>query len=267
MNYQKFKRNIQDICNICKKKSQLSWDHIPPKGGVELLPMEIEGIYKILMNKQNEGERQFVITQNGVKYRTICKECNSLLGTRYDPVLNEFSISLSKLLKSNLYLPCPIIKIKTRPNAIIRGILGHLLAAKIEFFESPFDEKIRLFLADEKSLLPDDISIFYWLYPYNQTVIFRDFSMPAIRGIYNEWGFFNVIKYFPLAYIITNLKSYDSLPELSYYREFDLTMEIEMKIDLRNIRKRDWPEHVGPNDVILLGKDGLDSIRAKPRKI
>jgi len=67
----------------------------------------------------------------------------------------------------------------------------HLLAAKTETDEVIIDKLIRPCILDPSLPIHDDIHIFYWIYPYEKTIIFRDFGMPAVRGQFNKPGFFN----------------------------------------------------------------------------
>src|SRR6056297_3557589 len=85
----KCKREKVSQCNICKKVKALSWDHVPPKGGISLTSVEQETVFQRLTI--NGEKRKYTISQNGVKFRTICKECNEKIGSKYDPVLNDFA--------------------------------------------------------------------------------------------------------------------------------------------------------------------------------
>ena len=111
MHYVKLKRGSVDHCNICRNQTTLSWDHVPPQSGIELTPVEQTTILHLLTAKKNE--ELYSISQNGVKFRTICTYCNNtLLGLRYDPVLNEFAIGVGRFLKTTLEMPS-IIKYET----------------------------------------------------------------------------------------------------------------------------------------------------------
>ena len=159
----KFKRGKVGLCNICKKRKHLSWDHVPPKGGIYLSAVEQETVFShMTVAKIN---RKYSISQNGVKYRTICKGCNEKIGNKFDPVLNGFARSVGNILKSNLILPSTIYY-KTKPNLLIRAILAHLLAVKADIDKVTMDEQIRNFIFDENASIPEEINIFYWVHPY-----------------------------------------------------------------------------------------------------
>ncbi len=242
-------------------KKKLSWDHVPPKGGIEVTKIQIEPLYKQLADKK----RNFTISQNGLKYRTICQDCNSLLGSNYDPVLNDFSINIGRHLGSKLHLPENINHL-TSPAALLRGILGHLLATRVEDSETVFEEKMRTFLLNENESLSEDIHVFYWIFPYECTIVSRDFIMPAIRGNYKKFGYFNILKFFPIAYLITDLEKYENLNELTQFRNLKNNDTDEIAVNLKDIKNPRWPESITPENIVLLGEEGMKSIYAKPEK-
>jgi hypothetical protein len=259
----KFKRGKVGRCNICKKRKHLSWDHVPPKGGIYLSAVEQETVFShMTVAKIN---RKYSISQNGVKYRTICKECNEKIGSKFDPVLNGFARGIGNILKSNLILPS-IIYYKTKPNLLIRAILAHLLAAKADIDKVTTDEQIRNFIFDENATIPEDINIFYWVHPYTNTVIIRDIAMLAVRGKFGgKAGVFSVLKYFPIAYLVTNLKRYEGLSELTLYRNSKQQDIIDIPINLKDIRGPEWPEIVDDGNMVAGGQSIQSSVSAIPK--
>jgi hypothetical protein len=263
MHYVKYKRDPSGRCNICGNEGPLTWDHVPPQGGIELKPVEMRSVFQSLTG-QTEGFRTLE-SQNGVKYRTICKRCNETLGTKYDTVINSFAITVGRYLRTLLTLP-PIVSHTTRPGALIRGILGHLLAAKAEPDEVPFDKIVAPLVFDETKPIPNDILIYYWLYPYDCSVSLRDFFISYIplgdKGYYHC----HVIKYFPIAYLITDRPFHQPLPELTKYRYLSPHEEAAIPIDLKSVRAPNWPETTDNGQVILGGQSMMNSIFATPKK-
>ena len=51
-----------------------------------------------------------VVSQNGVKYRTLCKDCNEYIGAEYDETLNQFVRSIGRILQVSQ--PCEVIRVK-----------------------------------------------------------------------------------------------------------------------------------------------------------
>jgi len=97
-------------CRICLTYSKLTEDHVPPQGGVDTKAVEIENALNFLTGRN--PKRNFYISQNGVKFRTLCGHCNNTqLGKKYDPVLNTFANDVSRYVHSSLVFqnPFPII--------------------------------------------------------------------------------------------------------------------------------------------------------------
>jgi len=149
----------------------------------------------------------------------------------------------------------------------MRGILGHLVASKIEIDESLFDETVREFIFDENTPIPEKICLFYWVYPYNRTVIMRDFAMPSVRGNFGSFGVFQTIKYFPVAYLAADLPRYESLLELTKYRECSIDEEVNIPIRLDKHEHYFWPEMVDKGNIVMAGQAASNSVSAQPKKI
>lgn len=261
--YTQFRREKVSLCNLCRQKKSLSWDHVPPKGGIEITSVEQEAILERLTG--DPAKPKYSISQNGVKYRTLCAKCNNeWLGAKYDPILNDFAIGIGRFLNTTIDLP-PVIDYETKPTALIRAILGHLLAAKAHIDDSIFDQRVRDFFFDESVGIPDDTRIFYWIYPYEDIVIIRDIVMPAVRGRGGKLGFFNILKYFPIGYVVCDLDSYEGLNELTRFRRLRPDQSASVPINLRGIRHPQWPEIVDGGNFIAGGLSLESSLHAKPR--
>jgi hypothetical protein len=259
----KGKRGKVGPCNICQQSASLSWDHVPPKGGIDLRPVEQITILQHLIGDLEKQKSR--ISQNGVKYRTLCKACNESLGHRYDPVLNNFALGVGGILKSTIEIPA-VFHYKTQPVKLIKAILGHLLAAKNVIDNAGIDQKIRHFLLDDNAQLPEEIKIFYWIYPYEDIVVIRDVFMSSERGSFGQFGhFIGILKYFPVAYLVCNLPQYEELDELTFYRDLELDETVDIPIRLTNTRHSSWPEVVNEGNFIAFGPSINSSVHARPK--
>ncbi len=257
------KRAKYGPCNICQRNDQLTWDHVPPKGGIGLAAVEMERIFDTFRGKPEK--RAVGLSQNGVKYRTICRDCNGRRLKVYDGVINSFALSVGRYFKSNLVFT-RVVHHRTKPVALMRAILGHLLSAKIEIDNAVFDKQIREVILDERKAVPQDIYIFYWLYPYRYSMTIRDLVMPARRGDRSQAGGFHVLKYFPVAYLVSqNVPEYEGLYELTKYRNLSIDEEIEIPIQLNRVEHPRWPEIVDDGNILLLTKSTKNGIVAQPR--
>src|SRR4029453_11843006 len=118
------------ICNICGSHGRLTEDHTPPKGCIRVAPVGIQHIADRLGAPRSDVIGRF--SQNGVKYRTLCRRCNNtLLGTQYDPALIEFVKTVGSYIRTSVRLP-QRISVKTRPQKIVRALPGHIAAQGVD---------------------------------------------------------------------------------------------------------------------------------------
>lgn len=263
MHYSKVKRGKHGKCNLCRNDADLTWDHVPPKGGIELSPVEMRLVLQTLSGDPRKDK--FRISQNGVKYRTICKACNDWLGQEFDPTLNKFADDVSVLVRSPLHLP-PVLEVETIPHRLIRAILGHLVAAKAEIDDVLFDRQVREFIFDSAENVSDKINIYYWFYPYPVQVILRDVGMPSKRGDFSDYMFCHLLKYFPIAFLVSTCKEYEGMPKLTNYRDTGLDDIVKMPIGLRHVPDQHWPEAPDKENLLFGGQAMESSVFASPRK-
>jgi hypothetical protein len=207
-----------------------------------------------------------VLTQNGLKYRTICGRCNScLLGGGYDRTLNEFALNVGRFLDTTLYLP-PQVSVVTKPARLLRSLFGHLLAAKAQLEYTKPDTAMREFVLDPRAQLTPELNVFYFVYPYPDVVVVRDVLMPAHRGRFDSPAIFSILKYFPVGYIVTNAKEHEGLQSLSFRCPRDLDQAVEIPIRLGSPPQRDWPEVVDDGNFVAFGgSSGESSVTAIPK--
>ena len=90
--------------------------------------------------------------------------------------------------------------------------------------------------------------------------------MPAVRGRFDKFGLFSIIKYFPVAYLVTDLQSYEGLAELTSFRHLKSSEYAEIPIPLRKIENPAWPEMVDDRNFVMAGQSFQSSIYATPKR-
>lgn len=125
----KTKGHKTGICNICGNDGALTEDHTPPKGCIKVGQVVVHHITECLHLEKPKSKGRLL--NNGVKYRTICSRCNNtLLGAEYDPEFISFVNQIGTYLKTELHLP-PTLTVTTKPQRVIRALLGHLCAPPV----------------------------------------------------------------------------------------------------------------------------------------
>lgn len=166
--YKKIKRSREDYCNICGQHRELTYDHIPPKccfNSTKIIPLET-------MSGQAENYNPFC-TQNGLKYRSICSQCNNGLLAKYDKALEEFVRKIKDALMSEDYHEKRIFNV--RANAIAKSVCGHFLAMKDSYDEQCIvDQRMRDYVQHPNMLPPKGSSLLLRYYPYSTVFLLRD---------------------------------------------------------------------------------------------
>jgi hypothetical protein len=269
----KKKASHEGYCSICKKFSKLTEDHVPPKGCINVGPVEVRMLYEHLrrigLSEPMKGFESLLkerkrgqISQNGLKFNTICGHCNNtLLGRHYDRELIKLSQEVSLFVRakyeSGLTFPLRTsIPIKT--NQVARAVVGHILAGvreqdvrKLPYAHPPW-ESMRAFFLDPTMPLPSDLEIHYWVYPANVQVIIRHLVLSRLFRLDGAKEYFigDLLKFFPLAYwVVSKSESLSSVrqPKLIKNRNTKIDDVEHLEIPFEGTPSVNWPET--PNEM------------------
>lgn len=253
-------------CNICGEYGELTEDHTPPKGADRITQVEMHHIVN-MVSAERPGSRGR-ISQNGVKFRTLCKKCNNeLLGANYDVAFNDFSHKVSSYLTSQLRLP-KVMYIKAKPQKIARSLFGHLSAIGVErYLKGPHTEDMKGWFQDESRNMPDYINIHYWVFPYKTQVPVRDAALRNLQV--NDVALIWLMKFFPISFLMiwNNPEGYDypQFPNFSAYRTLGADEETDMPINLNVVPHERWPEAPEDHSFLVYG-EGAMGVTEKPKR-
>ena len=245
-------------CKICGNGTRLSWDHVPPKGTGNRTKVELTSFIAEMSRMPAKSQK----SQNGMKYRTICRSCNSLLGSEYDPSIISFSKTVGNYINTPLALP-PDPQCSIRVQRLMKGVLGHLLAAEVgcpSYAVDPFE--VRKYVLDPSEPLPETVNLFFWLHGYHRSVAILDMIKFSLRD--RSLHRIAVFKYFPIGFLATPSRAYGGLPSLSRYRNAGCDEEISLSAPLGVLRPPDWPEASSDYDdtMTLIGEAAANSVIA-----
>jgi hypothetical protein len=258
------RRSVDGVCNVCQRRKRLTFDHVPPAGCNNREDVEVSPMHSVLAGVTQETKP--TIIQSGLKYRTICKKCNECLGSHYDPALIGLTKFISTALASTLTLP-RYVKVRTRPAAILRSILGHLVAAKIDTHSSLFDEEVRPCILDETISVPEKYHLHYWIYPHWTTVVVRDtLSFDTQLNSPNRHIFFQMLKFFPLGFLVLDRSDITSPPKFGNFNDVSPTQFHDISIDLNEVREAQFPEWPGDSRATFYGRAGGAAAVARRRR-
>lgn len=206
-----------------------------------------------------------VLSQNGVKYRTLCGRCNNeFLGHRYDPALTAFTNAVSSYITSPINLPNQMT-VTVQPQKIMRSILGHLCAQGVDrYLKGSATEPCRDYFLDATLPLPPNMKMYYWLYPHRTQILVRDAVYLDLRIQDPVIMWFT--KFFPLAFALIwdHRNSYNlPLSEISVFRSEPIDSQKDVHIQLRPVIHQHWPEAPTDDHIMMYGQEAAYAAERK----
>ncbi|MDY0138678.1 MAG: hypothetical protein RBR50_03170 [Candidatus Izemoplasmatales bacterium] len=193
-----------DTCNICLEITELTWEHVPPKCCENTGQVIINDIFP-------QPKFRKLDSQNGIKYRTICKRCNNDMGSGSDLELKKLFDSVKNYLEHETDLNSTRI-VSINLKLVLKSVFGKLLAMDQVAEMDLISRDMRNFIMkDEKSTR---IRVYFRLYPYNLSVQARtivcggvidsiginDYNNPYLIN-----GTLSILNFFPLSFTISSI--------------------------------------------------------------
>jgi hypothetical protein len=248
-------------CNICQDKTaQLTEDHVPPKSCLverlmQIVPFE---------HARRGATSGLPISQNGLRFKTLCGKCNSLLGNTYDPALAAFCRAVRGRFGA-ASVPATKWSVWCQADLAIRSLFGHLIAATTDDAVTLHDAAMRECVLDTSAPLPPTLGVFYWLHLHEEIKVFRTLAMHARRGYLGSHGIFEIMKFFPLGFAVVDLQEYEGLPRLDVLaRKGGAYVQVPLSLSLA--APLEWPERPDEwaMDYVVAGRSLQDAVTTRP---
>jgi hypothetical protein len=189
--------------------------------------------------------------RGGIRFRTLCAECNNGLGAKEDKALISFCERVKKIIESPI-LRSPMSRVPAKPNLIYRGLLGHLVAANDSGVPSAFDTDARELFFRRRDLRSATYSLFYWIYVDDALFLMRN----AYHTVWHprvEVRPIQIAKMYPLAFMFVQEPWFLGLPNMRSFLRANDEQEYDVPIW---IYRRDtspvWPVVAEQQNIILL---------------
>lgn len=247
-------------CNICGDFGKLTEDHTPPKGCYKPGAVELLSIVHHLQAELPKKKGR--ISQNGVKYKTLCSRCNNqILGIECDPELIYFVNGISSILRSPLSLP-KIITCEAKPQKIMKSVIGHLCAQGVNRYKKgQITEPIKKYFLEQEESLPENINIYCWPFPYARQIMSRDSVLRDLRA--SDPVSFWLLKFFPAAFLVTfdEPEGY-KFPGLKFsnWRSAKYEETVRLPFAFSPVPHQYWPEAPDQHSFVMYGNEAIVSI-------
>ena len=201
--------------------------------------------------------------KGGLKFKTLCRDCNSSLGGREDKALTSFFDQVRRLVESPILLATPIIKVAAKPNLIFRGLLAHLTSANDSGMPCPFDDEAREIFFNKRTVRQSSWNIFYWLYLGKNLFVTRNVFHTTWKPTVVVRPMF-LLKLYPLAFLFAQESWFAGCPNIRMFlrqnddEEGELPLQI-LRYDVDPV----WPATTSDKSMILSGGNTFGIIGAR----
>lgn len=234
-------------------------DHLFPTGLLAPGTRIIRDFLQIATGKPQKKTKNS-ITQNGLKKANICGQCNNnLLGSQLDPSLIDL-YDKAKFFTENLrFIIGKSIKLeKVYLKKVCRAVLAHIIAFDDEAnYRAQYMKDIRRFIFRDDFKLPEEYSVYVWIYPYKTQSLTRNIVALQSFGT-DAMLFFSSYKTFPLGFLFGHESGGYKVPvpgmvEVSKALAADPEKQYNLWLPIGRIPPENWPEAPEKNGALATG--------------
>ena len=182
---------VIDKCHICGQNRALTWEHIPPKSSGNnrsvkyYYTFDVPSLDDSLSETAQSHKKAFHVSQGGLKFRTLCSDCNNFTGANYVTAYSDFAVQLQNGLRNirqaenlnkSLHFNRKIMPLNFLKEvlALFCSILPYHTVQKYKFADFVLNKEMQTF--------PDDK---FDLYMYVSTTENGLFKFTPPMGVYN----------------------------------------------------------------------------------
>lgn len=229
------KKNVVDKCRICLETGALSFDHVPPKSAFNKGPVWLHDPEKML--HLTSEERSLIRgrkDQKGTGRHSLCRSCNSMLGSQYVRAYSELTAYVAHLLfdrapTANERLG-PFL-FRTRPLNLVKCICGMALSVSLPESDTWLDSMRAFVVNKDVCQLPAGIRVFIYA---SRSMTTRQLSQFAALTTHSGPVGFTELYSVPLGVVLT----FDSGPldtrhmEITHFAFHSYNQEVEISYTL-----------------------------------
>ncbi|MBA5604240.1 hypothetical protein H3H36_02545 [Duganella sp. FT3S] len=253
------------FCVICGQFGELTRDHVPPQGCVQITSAVLSRL--MMESQRKEQQHDTIYIQGGLKFQTLCATCNNeLLGLRYDPELKHFVDQMRigmQAVARNVVLP-RIVRVEAALHLVARSVVGHILAAHSVADTQNWrqdigaSESLRQYFLHSDHSFPEDWRLYCWPYLSRKQVILRHASWMNIAlttGDKTVYG--HLLKFLPFGFWLVHNQPMDFIInalDITPRSAPDTTREA-VSFDLRHAPHHLYPENPSGHHIMLFANE------------
>lgn len=241
-------------CNICKTVTTLTKEHTPPRGCL----LHADSLNLSVRPRFNPEARP-VFTQTGIRHVTTCRRCNGEWLSVYDNYLKQFCVNVDKFWTALNTGGAPELHVLCDVNAVMKSVLGHVLAANIYTPNGPEYDEMRRFVDPKQVPFSPRIHVYYYI--HEDDGVYLEQSSWYLHG--SDFANISVLKWRPVAFIVSSRPLQIGLPPLN---DFLTGSNVELPVPIRAKEPFWWENSWQDRTFIRSGYAATDVVaeRRKP---
>lgn len=226
------RRKMQNgTCRICKKNTQLSFEHIPPKVAFnKYTKFQTVPFLEYIQNSHLEDYKPTEkLQQGGIGNYCLCRNCNSFLGNNYVPDYFKMTQIGKAFFINKEFTKVTFSTKEISPLRFLKQIISMFICLNDSQFTDNEPELLSFLKNTSENNLPEKYRVFMYV---NYIGKIRN-----LTGMYtNHYGLVNELTFPPFGFVLS-IKSNKQFPltEITHFKNFDLSYKDEVKYELFNL--------------------------------
>lgn len=218
------------ICRICKKKKELSFEHIPPKAAFNKNTKFRSVPYlEYVQNSHREDYKPTAkLQQGGIGNYCLCRNCNSFLGTNYVPDYFKMAQIGKIIFQDKNFEKAIFSTIDISPLSLLKQALAMFVCMNEPEFTDNEPELLCFIRNPKEQNLPNKYRVFMYLNHEGQ--------IRKLTSMYtNLYGLVNELAFPPLGFVLSiNSGNAFPLTEITHFKNIDADFKGTVKYELIN---------------------------------
>jgi hypothetical protein len=227
------RRKMQNgICRICKKKAELSFEHIPPKVAFnKYTKFRSVPFLEYAQNSHKEDYKPTAkLQQGGIGEYCLCRNCNSFLGNNYVPDYFKMTQTAKAIFQKKDFSKAIFTTNEISPLRFLKQILSMFVCINKPDFTDEEPELLNFLKNPSENSLPDKFRVFMYLNHIGQ--------IRNLTSMYtNVYGLVNELTFPPLGFVLS-IDSSNPFPltEITHFKNISVDYRDEVNYGLFNLQ-------------------------------
>lgn len=223
------KNKIIGVCRVCARKTELTYEHIPPKSAFNNYKFfYTTNVHPLLDKKEARtfeeltsfDKRTAKKNQGGIGLHSLCGYCNNLFGTHYVRAYKEWITQSMEFFKLKNESERSKFEVNIQPLNVLKQIIAMFFSINAKF--SNLYPELKFYLLNKESnSLPEGIRVFVY-YNFIGEVRYEPFTVIGKFDVNSEIIQASEITFPPMGYVLVlNGQNVDNrLHEITYFSNY-----------------------------------------------